>query len=186
MRRRVRDLGHQPIADRDRQRLFWLLATVVVATAVLLLASRPTRPAAGGVARQQTIQTTTASARETAPVPPAVTRRTAGPAPTASATPLQAARTFLRGYVALLYGQARRPQLANATPQLRHALLDQALVVPPAQRQLHPTVLSLTATRAGRGWRVRAAVADGGVAHYPIVLNLTHAAGGGWLVSGVS
>jgi len=183
VRRCVRDLGRQPIADRDRQRLFWLLAPAVVAIALLLLATRPTRPA--GVARQQTIQTTT-SARATAPTQPTVTRPTAGPAPAASATPLQAARAFLQGYVALLYGQARRPQLADATPQLSHALLDQALVVPPAQRRLHPLVLSRTASRAGSGWRVQAAVADGGVAHYPIALDLTHAAGGGWLVSGVS
>lgn len=178
---RLRDLARNPIADRDRQRLFWILAAVVVAAAVLLLVTRPGQSRTDQhVARPHATAVRIPSSRA------ATTRRRARSAPPASTTPQTAAREFLRGYLRLLYGQASQPRLTDATAKLRRALTEQDLVVPPAQRQLRPRVLSLTATRSGSGWQVQAAIADGGVAHYPIILTLVPAAGGRWLVREVS
>ena len=176
---RLRALSSHRIADRDRQRLFVALAAaVVVAAAVALLATRPVthqtasraRPLSGGPAH-----TTHAPGNQPAPVA----------RPTVSVGEISAARAFLDGYLRLVYGNPSRGRLPDATATLQRQLISRRVLVSPAQRRRHPRVVSLTAVRSQAGWRVRAVIADGGVAEYPIALTLVRG-GRGWLVSGVS
>jgi hypothetical protein len=170
-------LGRQ-IDDRDRQRLFIAAAAVVIAVALLLVAVRPDQARNHASARRVTAS---------APIkPPGTVTRPAVEQPATPASVTRSASAFLAGYLPYLYGQSRARLLPAASVALQRELAHQALVVPPAQSRLHPRVLSVTATR-GRGgdWTVRALIADGGVADYPIILTLERDRGR-WSVSGVS
>jgi citrate lyase alpha subunit len=97
---------------------------------------------------------------------------------------VRTARAFLAGYLAFLYGHRGASAITGATPMLRRHLASQVLVVAPAQRRRYGRAIELTATVVGGGWSVQVLIADGGVADYPLLLEITRA-GGRWLVSGV-
>jgi hypothetical protein len=169
-------LGRQ-IDDHDRRRLFVLAAVLVMTCALLLLAVRP-----DSSRKHVTVRPPITSATATAP------RSLTRPPVRQPTTPrgvTRVASAFLDAYLPYLYGQPHPQLVAAATAALRRELAHQALVVPPAQSRLRPRVVSLTATRFLGRWQVRARIADGGVADYPIVLTLERA-GDQWLVSGVS
>lgn len=174
----VQALLGREIDDRDRRRLFVLAAAVVMAAALLLLAARPDHARVHVTARRPV-----ASALPSTPLGartrPTVHRPTTPPSVT------RAARAFLAAYLPYLYGHPHSELVPAATGALGREFAHQALVVPPAQSQLRPRVVSLTTTRSAGGWRVRALIADGGVANYPIVLTVVDGHQG-WLVGGVS
>jgi hypothetical protein len=168
---RLREAASRPIADRERGRLLALAAAAIIAATALLLVTRPHR-----------------MDRPSTPMHAAVASRprqhtTARP-PVAPIPVVRTARAFFAGYLAFLYGHRGAQAITGATPALRHYLTTRVLVVPPAQRRLHGRAIDLTATVAGGGWSVRALITDGGVADYPIVLELART-GGRLLVSGV-
>jgi len=175
---RLRELAARPIADRARGRLLALAAAAILAATALSLATRPHRTDTAPVSTRPATPTTPVAA---APTP---RRHTTARPPVAPIAVVRTARAFFAGYLAFLYGHRGAQAITGATPALRHDLASRDLVVPPAQRRLHGHAIDLTATVAGGGWSVRALITDGGVADYPIVLELTRT-GGRSLVSGV-
>jgi hypothetical protein len=175
---RLRELASRPIADRQRSRLLALAAAAILAATALLLATRP-HPTDLAPAPARPHTTRTQAALAPAPRQHTTTQPTVAPVPV-----VRTARAFLAGYLAFLYGHRGASAITGATPMLRRHLASQVLVVAPAQRRRYGRAIELTATVVGGGWSVQVLIADGGVADYPLLLEITRA-GGRWLVSGV-
>jgi hypothetical protein len=174
---RLRDLADRPIADDERRRLFALAAAVLALAAVALaaLAPAPDHDPAPPARPEPP-----ASVAPAAPPPAPVTRST--PVPQGAE---RAARRFLKGYLRFLYGHAGAREIERATPQLRRRLSRSRLRVPPAARRRRPRVARLEARLMAAGEvAVRAEVADGGVARYPVAVTVRPGAGG-WRVVAV-
>jgi hypothetical protein len=170
---RLRELLDRPIADSERPRLFWLAAATLVAVAIVLIAFGPS---------------TSDKAPPSAPPATAPSAPLAAPAPTAPTPPPipsvveRSARRFLAGYLRFIYGRAEAGEIEAAAPALRRRLARTRLRVPPATRRRRPRVLELEAQRLPSGAvAIRAEVADGGVAHYPVHLKVRRV-GGRWTV----
>jgi hypothetical protein len=169
---RLRDLAGRPIADSERPLLFSLAAAILVAVAIVLIALGPSSRDEGAPSAPPA----------PAPSPPP---HTAPPAPAPARVPPEAersARRFLAGYLRFIYGRGRAGQIEAAAPRLRRRLARSRLRVPPAARRRRPRVVELQARRLAYGAvAVAAEVADGGVAHYPVQLELRRG-GRGWTV----
>jgi hypothetical protein len=88
-----------------------------------------------------------------------------------------AARTFLSGYLAFIYGEGSAAQIRDATPHLL-AVLSKAHPSPPAGRPPKPRILALGAHEAsGSVLHVTALVGDG-TARYPIGIRIVRGPGG--------
>jgi hypothetical protein len=169
---RLREQAGRPIADSERPLLFWLAAVILVAVAIVLIALGPS-PREDGAPSAPPV-TASGPPPRTAPLAPA-------PLPVPPAAE-QAARRFLAGYLRFIYGRGGAGQIAAAAPAPRRRLARSRLRVPPAARRRRPRVVDLDARRLPSGSvAVTAEVADGGVAHYPIHLELRRAARG-WTV----
>ncbi len=104
------------------------------------------------------------------PVPSALAYAPHAPAPAAA----NAARTFLSGYLAYLYGKAGAAQIRDASPQLISALSQRGPAAAPAARKLHPAVVGLGAVEAtGSVLHVTAMISDG-IARYPVRIVMVH------------
>jgi hypothetical protein len=80
----------------------------------------------------------------------------------------RAARTFLEGYLAYMYGHGSTAQIKDASPQLIAKLPLGAPNMTPAGRRLEPRIVRLGAREAGGTVQhVTALIADG-IARYPI------------------
>lgn len=106
-----------------------------------------------------------------------------GPMSQAKHTPdpaaASAARTFLSGYLAFIYGHAPAAQIQDASPQLI-ALISKARPAPeaPGAGAPHPKVLALGAQEAsGRILHLTALISDG-IDRYPLGFVLVHEPGG--------
>lgn len=127
---------------------------------------------------------TTPSVANPAPSPiistPAATAPTAAdrtPDPTAPVQARRAARRFLTGYLALLYGRRPADQVTDITPAVRRQLADLGRV-PAAQRMRRPEVVDLKATVQAPGVViVTASIDDGDLAVYPLVFTVEQQAG---------
>lgn len=86
------------------------------------------------------------------------------PAPAAAA----AARAFLSGYLAYLYGQASGSQVRDASPQLMALLTRGSPSVTAATRRLHPVVIALGAHEPGGDVLHVTAMISDGQSRYPI------------------
>jgi hypothetical protein len=88
-----------------------------------------------------------------------------------------AARTFLTGYLAFIYGEGSLGQIRDASPQLI-ALLGKAHPAPATGRPPRPRILALGAHEAsGSVLHVTALISDG-IARYPIEIEIARGAGG--------
>jgi hypothetical protein len=169
---RLRELAERPITDFERPRLFWLAAAILVAVALVLIA----------LGRSASEEGAPSALPATAPSPPP---RSAPPAPAPARVPPAAersARRFLAGYLRFIYGRGRAGDIEAAAPALLRRLARSRLRVPPAARRRRPRVAQLEARRLTSGAvAVAAEVADGGVARYPVHLELRRG-GEGWTV----
>lgn len=97
-----------------------------------------------------------------------------------------AARRFLRGYLALLYGRGTVRGVSDASAAVRRALRASVPRVPPGQRQRRPQVVDLRLVRqAPRAMLATASIDDGDLAVYPIVFALDRR-DGRWVVARLS
>lgn len=107
------------------------------------------------------------------------------PAPPAQEVPAAAdaaARRFLRGYLAVLYGRGAVGDVTDASDPVLRALRRSVRRVPAAQRQRRPRVVDLRLVRqAPAAVLVTASIDDGDLAVYPIVFALDRR-GGRWIV----
>lgn len=155
----------RPLRERDRQRAFALAAAaLVLAAAILTLTQRTTD-------QPPPTPTTTIAAPVAAPPPPLASDvRERGREPTPTQVK-RVARRFLAGYLPYLYGQRPARRIDATTQSLRRRLASNRPRVSPAARRRRPHVVALTGVRAPAGrWLVRARIADGSVAAYPIEL----------------
>lgn len=159
----------RPLRERDRQRAFVLAAAaLVLAAAILTLTGRD---------HHQPLATA-APPTSPAAVPPPVSPAPAVRAPARERVPEPAprsirrvARRFLAGYLPYLYGQRTARRIDASTARLRRRLAANRPRVSPAARRRRPRVVALEGERAPAGrWLVRARIADGSVAAYPIEL----------------
>lgn len=97
-----------------------------------------------------------------------------------------AARRFLRGYLALLYGRGAVSNVTDASEPVLRALRRNVRRVPAAQRQRRPQVVDLRLVRqAPAAMLATASIDDGDLAVYPIVFALDRR-GGRWIVARLS
>ncbi len=171
----LRALADRPIAEHQRRLAFALAAAVIVIAAGVLVLTRGSSPPTTSPPRPSV---PIAPPRPIAPPPPA-----SSAPPGTAAAPAGAARdtqTFLRGYLAYLYGNAPARAIRGATPRLVRRLERDRPRVSPATRARHPRIVALTARRvAGGRVAATATIADGGVARYPILVVLERR-GAGW------
>lgn len=170
---RLRELLDRPIADGQRRRLFTLVAVAVLGAGIALaLTGRP------GDTPEPEPPRATRPAPPTTPPPP---RRAARPHTTTSTTQAtNAARRFLAGYLAYLYGHGPARAIQASSAKLGRRLERERPRVSPATRRRHAHVVELSARHLPNGARlaVTATIDDGGVARYPIALILEpHRAG---------
>lgn len=166
--RRLGEIANRPIPPEQGLAVFAGVAVILLLAAAVLIAipgRDPGEPALDPAA----IQTP-------APVEPDRSRRLENEIETA-------ARRFMDGYLALLYGQDRLGEIEAASPELTEKLGHQVRV-PPAARHRKARVSSLDAgpIRAGRV-TVEATVTTEGIT-YPVILELRLALGR-WLVERV-
>ena len=160
---------------------------VVVVVALLLIGAAITAltiaPSPGTGVRRAT-PAPRGPARQTTPHPSR--QRVAPPVPAAQLRRAHdAAERFLRTFLPFAYGRARAPAVTSVTPALRRQLVRERAHVTPAERQRHPRVVSLRLVGIMPGFvAATAAVADGGIAMYPLRFTLQRIAGR-WSVSGV-
>ena len=164
----------------------WARRVVVVVVALLLIGAAITAltiapPPGTGVRRAPVPR---GAARQTTPPPPR--QRVVPPVPAAQLRRAHdAAGRFLRTFLPFAYGRARAPAVTSVTPGLRGQLVRERAHVTPAELQRHPRVVSLRVVGIMPGFVVAtAAVADGGIAMYPLRFTLQRIAGR-WSVSGV-
>ena len=164
----------------------WARRVVVVVVALLLVSAAITAltiaPSPGtGVRRAPGRR---GPARQTKPHPSR--QRVAPPVPAAQLRRAHyAAERFLRTFLEFAYGRARAPAVTSVTRALRRQLVRERAHVTPAERQRHPRVVSLRLVGIMPGFvAATAAVADGGIAMYPLRFMLQRIAGR-WSVSDV-
>jgi hypothetical protein len=96
-----------------------------------------------------------------------------------------AAKQFLGSYLPFAYGRVRAPAVTPVTPALGHQLVRERAQITPAERERHPRVVSLRVVQIMPGFvAAAAAVADGGIAMYPLRFTLQDSAGR-WSVGSV-
>ncbi len=96
-----------------------------------------------------------------------------------------AAERFLGSYLSFAYGRARAPSVTPVRPALRNQLAREHAQITPVERRHHPRVVSLRLVGIMPGFvAATAAVADGGIAMYPLRFTLQRIHGR-WSVSGV-
>ena len=165
----------------------WARRVVVVVVALLLIGAAITAltiaPSPGTGVRRAT-PAPRGPARQTTPHPSR--QRVAPPVPAAQLRRAHdAAEWFLRTFLPFAYGRARAPAVTSVTPALRRQLVRERAHVTPAERQRHPRVVSLRLVGIMPGFvAATAAVADGGIAMYPLRFTLQRSAGR-WSVSSV-
>ena len=180
---RLRELAERPISEGERPRAFALAAAIVVIAATgLLLARSPEQEAT-------TPQTSTDAAPITSPAPAQPGAAGEDPLPSgpgsAPRPPEAAARRFLDGYLAYLYGRGSTSEIRAAAPQLIRRLRRRPPRISPATRKRRPRVVEISAAAQRHGREiVTAEIADGDVARYPIELALRRR-GGRWRVARV-
>jgi hypothetical protein len=181
---RLAALWERPIAERERTRAL-LAVTALLTAATILLAldgahGDPPRRALASTAARATAPRpgpSSTGARATAPRPgPSST----GAAPSASVVaPASAARLFLGGYLAYLYGHAPAGAVQGATPGLLRSLRAHPPRVSVDMHARQPRILTLQVTPAASPGHavVSAQVNDGALEDYPVVLLLAHERG---------
>lgn len=113
-------------------------------------------------------------------------RRSSRPADAVPAGADAAARRFLRGYIALLYGRGTLRDVTDASAPVRRALRESVPRVPAGQRQRRPRVVDLRLVRQAHGAVLAtASIDDGDLAVYPIVFALDRR-DGRWVVARLS
>lgn len=172
---RLRELADRPIADAERRRVFAAVAVLIVLAAVLLSATgqpRDTDRSDKQPARPPRVVEPIPAPPPQAPDAKGV-EGSAAPSGNLPAPVERAARRFLAGYLAYLYGAGEVAEIEAASPALERRLRCEPPRVSPATRRRDPRVVALAARRLDRGrYLVTATVADGGVAEYPIELTL--------------
>jgi hypothetical protein len=167
---RLRD---RPIGEHERRGALAAVAVVAIATTLLLALTAPETPPR----RPASTPGRRVGERE-AP-------RTYGSSSGSTVAALRAARRFLHGYLAYIYGHGRAAQMSAATSRLARSLASRAPRVPPSLRARRPQVLALHVVPAPTGViEVTALVNDGGLVDYPIQLRLA-GLGGRLLVAAV-
>ena len=164
-------LRDRPIAERERRQALLAVAALLIATTTLLALTSP---------RQNPPHRTHAAdipahASVSQPVShDAGTARTIPEESTiATATALGAARAFMEGYLAYLYGHAHASTVRDATQALVLSLEAHPPRVSLDMRARQPRVLALHPTPAPSGQvAVEAVVNDGGLEDYPVGLLL--------------
>lgn len=179
---RLRELADRPISDGERRRLFAAAALLIVLAAVLLsVTGQPAttdRPTIEPAAPPSVVE----PPRDE---PPGVQGVEGSDASTRAAPePVQrAARRFLKGYLAYLYGRGDADEIDPASPALERRLQRERLRVSPATRRRDPRIADVGARRLERDrYLVTATIADGGVADYPVELTLARRSGE-WVVN---
>ena len=176
----LRALADRPIADHERRRAFAFAVAVLAAAIGMLLLTRG--PAAHHV--PATSRAPAPAAQPTASPPTADRQPPAGTALPAGAK--AAARRFLAGYLAYLYGHAPARAIHDATSALRRRLTRERPRISPATRRRRGRIVSLTARALEDGrFAVTATIADGGVARYPLGVLLARR-GGRWQTTALS
>jgi hypothetical protein len=164
----IRSQRDRPLSDGERRIAFTLVTVAATVSTLLLTVAMPGAPPPRTATRLHT------SARPGAHIPAAL-------AASSTAEEL-AAREFLRGYLAYIYGRARAGEVRGATPAFTHALLTSPRRVPPTMRMRRPRIVALhLAGTLG----VTAIINDGGLIDYPVKLQLAYR-GRRLLVSGLA
>lgn len=171
----LRRLAERPFTERERQRAFTLAALVLLLAAALLTltAGDDGRHPTPRASTPSTTAPPTPSPESEPPRPPRAPARRVERAPK-PVTVL--ARRFLSDYLGYLYGQRRAGGIEGASRSLRRRLAADHPRVPAAARRRRPRVVALEGTRVrGRAatWAVRARVADGEVADFPVEMLIT-------------
>jgi hypothetical protein len=149
----IRAQRDRPISTGDRRIAFTLIA-VAATVGTLLLTTVPGGPSQRAATPHHT------SARPEAPTPAEPVASTAAEE--------RAAREFLHGYLAYIYGRARAGEVRGATSAFTHALLARPSRVPPSMRARRPRIVSVhLAGTLG----VTAIINDGGLIDYPLTLH---------------
>lgn len=170
----LRRLAERPFTERERQRAFSLAALVLLLAAALLTVT---------ARRGEHVPATPRASTATAVTPPlARTER----APTRTHTPARPAvrapkavtalaRRFLADYLSYLYGQRRARGIEGVSRSLRRRLAADHPRVPAAARRRRPRIVGMESTHVPGNpetWAVRARIADGKVADFPVELLL--------------
>lgn len=171
----IRRQLQRPIAGHERSTATVCGLLLLLAAAGLILTS-PSRP-------------TVASSRPRPTTTSARTHRrgeaTARWTPAIAAEAKSNAATFLRGYLAYLYGQAPASKVKDASGVFVGSLEHARGEVPPGIKALHPRVVSLAVSPQPPAHAIATAlVTDAEVVHYPIRLLLTESPAG-WQVTGL-
>jgi hypothetical protein len=165
MRARLRALRDRQVLGRERHTAFAAVAVLLTTSAVLLTLTQPPgprhlpprRPLSAGASR-----------------PPAAMGQTPVPAVALAPMDVRAARAFLAGYLAYLYGRAGAPSVTHTTLAFARSLRAHPPLVPPAMRARDPRVLSLQSMPAPLGLvGVSALINDGEPVNYTIGLLIT-------------
>jgi hypothetical protein len=157
----IRRLRDRPIGERERRGALAAVAVVAIAATLLLALTAPEAPPR----RPASTPSRHVGEGET----PRATESSSG----STASAVRAARRFLHGYLAYIYGHGRVAQVSAATSGLARSLASRAPRVPPSMRARRPRVLALHAVKTSTGViEVTALVNDGGLVDYPIQLRL--------------
>jgi hypothetical protein len=160
----VSALAHPSGRPRRRRGALIVVAVLVAVLATLLVIVATT-------GEKSAPQAPGRLAGQPAPGPLADARQ--APEPAAAS----AARTFLSGYLAFIYGEGSVAQIRDATPHLL-AVLSKAHPPPPTGRPPRPRILALGAHEAsGSVLHVTALISDG-TARYPIGIKIVRRPGG--------
>jgi hypothetical protein len=171
----IRRLRDRPIAERERRTALATVAVLLAASTIVLAGIRPAAQSRHPAPRRPVASPASTSRP---PTPTANTTPAASRAPVALVG-ARAARAFLAGYLAYLYGHAPATAVRDATPMLLRSLRAHRPLVSPAMRARYPRVLSLHAVSAPAGLvGVSALVNDGELVSYPVGLVLTPRKGG--------
>ncbi len=168
MTARLAALWERPIAERERAWALLAVTALLTATTILLAVDRPH----GDPPRRALAST---AARVTALRPgPSSTGAAPGASVVAPASAARAARLFLGGYLAYLYGHAPAGAVKDVTPSLLRSLRAHRPRVSVDMRARQPRVLTLQVTPAVSPGRVVVSVQvnDGALEDYPVVLLL--------------
>jgi hypothetical protein len=171
MRRRRSTYSRSRSAPRLRVTALALLLLGLIASALAPLPSNG-HPGPRSAAR-------TARPRAT----PRAPRRASPVSARELAQPGAVARSFLDSYLPVAYGRAPASSVIGATSALRAQLSRSRARVTPAERDRHPTVLSVKSAAQAPGLvLVTAVVSDGGVTTYPLRMVVQEEARG-WVVT---
>jgi hypothetical protein len=157
----IRRLRDRPIGEHERRGALAVVAVVGIAATLLLALAAPETPPS----HPASTPSRHVGEREA----PRATESSSGSIVAA----LRAARRFLHGYLAYIYGHGRAAHVSSATSTLARSLASRAPRVPPSMRARRPRVLALHAVTAPTGViEVTALINDGGLVDYPIELRL--------------